>query len=89
MALRSSTAAARRVTSRIRSSAVASLQNQNQLLLGARREDHREQQPSAIRAFHATPQRESAILLAGLGVAGAAMGAKYVIQVRLCARTAK
>lgn len=40
---------------------------------------------TAIRAFHSTPQRDSAILVAGLGVAATAMGAKYVIQVR-CAR---
>ncbi|GLD99295.1 hypothetical protein PINS_up008013 [Pythium insidiosum] len=37
-------------------------------------------QSSAIRQLHSTPQRESAILLAGLGVAGAAMGAKYLLQ---------
>lgn len=34
----------------------------------------------AIRAFHTTPPRDSAILVAGLGVAGAAMGAKYLVQ---------
>lgn len=54
------------------------------LTLSGRREDTDEPRTSgAIRAFHATPQRESAILLAGLGVAGAAMGAKYVVQVRV------
>ncbi|TMW58146.1 hypothetical protein Poli38472_011734 [Pythium oligandrum] len=37
-------------------------------------------QNTAIRQFHSTPQRDSAILLAGLGVAGAAMGAKYILQ---------
>ncbi|RLN86747.1 hypothetical protein BBJ28_00003482 [Nothophytophthora sp. Chile5] len=40
------------------------------------------QSPSlALRAFHASPQRESAVLIAGLGVAGAALSAKYVLQV--------
>lgn len=36
---------------------------------------------SAIRAFHSSPPRDSAILFAGLGVAGAALSAKYVVQV--------
>ncbi|KAL3657746.1 hypothetical protein V7S43_017318 [Phytophthora oleae] len=38
-------------------------------------------QSLAVRAFHASPQRENTALIAGLGVAGAALGAKYVIQV--------
>jgi DnaJ family protein C protein 19 len=40
------------------------------------------QSPSlAARAFHASPQRENAALIGGLGVAGAALGAKYALQV--------
>ncbi|KAF4028083.1 putative mitochondrial import inner membrane translocase subunit TIM14 [Phytophthora infestans] len=38
-------------------------------------------QSLALRAFHASPQRENSILIAGLGVAGAALSAKYVLQV--------
>ncbi|KAJ0409977.1 hypothetical protein P43SY_005871 [Pythium insidiosum] len=37
-------------------------------------------QSAAIRQLHSTPQRESMVLFAGLGVAGAAMGAKYLLQ---------
>ncbi|TYZ69044.1 hypothetical protein PybrP1_006579 [[Pythium] brassicae (nom. inval.)] len=50
------------------------------LALSGRREDDEPRTAGAIRAFHATPQRDSVILLAGLGVAGAAMGAKYALQ---------
>ncbi|KAE9034508.1 hypothetical protein PR003_g10089 [Phytophthora rubi] len=35
----------------------------------------------AARAFHASAQRENTVLVAGLGVAGAALGAKYALQV--------
>ncbi|KAG7392417.1 DnaJ of sub C member 19 [Phytophthora pseudosyringae] len=38
-------------------------------------------QSLAARAFHASPQRENSVLVAGLGVAGAALGAKYALQV--------
>ncbi|KAF4320610.1 hypothetical protein G195_006165 [Phytophthora kernoviae 00238/432] len=38
-------------------------------------------QSLAQRAFHASSQRENTVVIAGLGVAGAALGAKYVIQV--------
>ncbi|KAF1327282.1 hypothetical protein FI667_g7825, partial [Globisporangium splendens] len=62
-------------------------QRQNALLRTAQfplslsgRDDEQQKQQTAIRGFHSTPQRDSAILIAGLGVAGAAMGAKYLIQ---------
>lgn len=48
----------------------------------SRRDEDQPQPQTAIRSFHSTPQRDSAILLAGLGIAGTAMSAKYVIQVR-------
>ena len=35
----------------------------------------------AARAFHGSAQRENAALIGGLGVAGAALGAKYVLQI--------
>ncbi|OWZ23498.1 hypothetical protein PHMEG_0001628 [Phytophthora megakarya] len=40
-----------------------------------------DRQDSSIRAFHASPQRENSLLIGGLGVAGAALSAKYVLQV--------
>ncbi|KAG6974204.1 hypothetical protein JG688_00003170 [Phytophthora aleatoria] len=54
-----------------------------QLPLGASSSRDRQDAPQslALRAFHASPQRENSVLIAGLGVAGAALSAKYVLQV--------
>lgn len=35
---------------------------------------------AAVRAFHSSPPRDNAVLFAGLGIAAAAMSAKYVVQ---------
>lgn len=47
-----------------------------------RREEqrHASLQPLGARALHSSAPRDSAVLFAGLGVASAALGAKYVVQ---------
>ncbi|CEG38954.1 mitochondrial import inner membrane translocase subunit tim14-1-like [Plasmopara halstedii] len=44
-------------------------------------EQQKPTQTLSLRAFHASPQRENTALIAGLGVAGAALSAKYALQV--------
>ncbi|KAL4174177.1 hypothetical protein KRP22_006117 [Phytophthora ramorum] len=50
-------------------------------LLSRRTEAPLTSQSTILRGFHASPQRENTALVAGLGVAGAALGAKYALQV--------
>ncbi|TDH72863.1 hypothetical protein CCR75_004067 [Bremia lactucae] len=45
------------------------------------REHQENSQPSNLRTYHASTQRENTALIAGLGVAGAALSAKYALQV--------
>uniref|UniRef100_M4BSV3 J domain-containing protein n=1 Tax=Hyaloperonospora arabidopsidis (strain Emoy2) TaxID=559515 RepID=M4BSV3_HYAAE len=35
----------------------------------------------AVRSLHASPQRDNSVLLGGLGVAGAALSARYALQI--------
>jgi hypothetical protein len=51
----------------------------------SREPDHAALSPAArvlaLRHFHSSAPRDSALILGGLGLAGAALGAKYVYQV--------